>query len=89
MKGVIYKTFINEKEKTVELYCDVIEGKKIMHLFQPSTMVNAAIIINSTSICHDMFGIDPYPIVKNYVNKSNWYISLKKIINNLEYKMSD
>ncbi len=79
MKGLIYKTFINEKDKTIELFCDVVEGKKNLVLFQPSTMVEAAIIINSTSICQDMFGIDLYPVFKKYIEQNPLYIRTKKI----------
>jgi multidrug resistance efflux pump len=70
MKGVIYKTFINKEDGTIELYCGVTEGREIIDLFQPSTMVSTAIVINSTSVCQDFIGIDLYSHIKDYIEQS-------------------
>lgn len=80
MKGFLYKTFINKSDNTIDLYCNLDGGAEQLAIFQPFTEIDAAITINSTSVCNDMFGIDPFPSVKNFLYRFEWCRDLIKLI---------
>jgi len=81
MRGFIYKLFINKSEGTVELYCDLADGPGPLALFHPFTRVDAAIVVNSTSIAHDLFGIDVFPPVRNFLNRFAFCRSILRFVN--------
>ncbi len=68
MKGKVYKRFLDTDEHQVELYCEVTKGIEQLQLLRSSTVVNASVVINNTSIAFDLFRIDLTPM---------WLISLK------------
>lgn len=77
MKGTVYMSFINPKTNTVDLFVEVTKGTEFLALFNPSTVVNTAIIINNTSIYEELFGIPASPAIQNLILKNQWYEKIK------------
>lgn len=70
MEGEVYKRFFNDQNNQVELYCEVTKGKALLHNLQPSTVIRASVLLNSTSIANDLFGVDFAPFwIKSLIQK--------------------
>jgi len=81
MKGFIYKTFVNKANNTIELYCDLADAAQL-DLFRPFTKIDAAITINSTSVVNDMFGVDPFPALRDFFQRFAWCRQIVRFIRN-------
>jgi len=77
MRGLIYMSFINQKANTIELYCEITKGREYLRLFNPSTIVNASIIINNSSIYEDLLGVPLNPEIQNIILKNPLYEKIK------------
>lgn len=80
MHGIIYKSFINNRSNTIELYCEITKGKDYLRLFFPSTMVSALVVINNSSIYEDLFGIPISPSIQNIIINNPLYEKIKSSI---------
>jgi hypothetical protein len=77
MRGILYMSFINPKTNNIDLYCEVTKGKEHLMLFNPSTVVNALIVINNTSIYEELLGIPLNPSIQNMILKNPVYAKIK------------
>ena len=77
MQGSIYMSFINQQTNTIDLFVEVTKGKNYLKLFNPSTVVNTATVINNTSIYEELFGIAANPSFQNIILKNRWYEKIK------------
>jgi hypothetical protein len=77
MNGLIYKSFVNDKNGTMELFCEVVDNRQLLESFQPFTMVDAYIAINRTSLSYDIFGFDLFPFFHEAIANSHAYEYLK------------
>lgn len=77
MIGLIYKSFVNDKSNTMELFCEVTENKQLLESFQPFTMVDTYIVINATSLSYDIFGFDVFPFFHDFIANSQVYAYFK------------
>lgn len=67
MNGYVYRIFINEIASKVELFCNTDTSSALTE-FQPSTMLDALVIINTTSILSDLIGTDiEFPVINKYI----------------------
>jgi biotin carboxyl carrier protein len=80
MRGKVYKTFINEMENAIELLCYLTNEQQNLGMFQPFTRIDAAILINNSSILQDLFKIDTYPVFQKFIEQTDWYQKLLKVL---------
>jgi hypothetical protein len=79
MKGIVYKTFVNDKKNTMELFCNIVDNKSALDAFQPFTSVETYTVINSTSLSSDVFGFDIFPFINTILAGSRMYAFFKNI----------
>jgi len=58
MKGRIQGKFIDTQRESVLLYCEVTSGREQLGLLGASTVVQASILINSTSFAKELVGLE-------------------------------
>jgi hypothetical protein len=78
--GTIYRSFINENDKTLSLFCRIPEPNDAFDLLQPATVLDSYVTINSTSLSQDLFGFDIFPNFFKLFNNSIIYETINKII---------
>jgi multidrug resistance efflux pump len=77
MRGVTYMSFLNQRNNTVELYCEITKGKEFLDLLNLSTVVSTSIVVNNSSIYEEMFGVPPNQLLQNFILKNPVYEKIK------------
>lgn len=80
MQGTVYMSFLNQKTNMIDLFIEVTRGREFLELFNPSTIVSTAIVINNTSIYEELFGIPVSPSIQNLILKNRWYENIKRYL---------